>query len=352
GVADGSEQHMPLAQNCSSHMRQPRKHMHSWAGTRQLVYHTGVNGTQGYWGPEGMYPYDNMLMRFGDKNQYQSYGTMFVNDTVVDGLHPYLFIVYVVAAAARVAAAVAHAVAAAVTAATVVTAAAAIAAAASVAIAAATVAVANRAAAVANRAAASHAAASAAARAAIIAAHAVNSSVVSRVVAKAVAAKEVARAAVKAAVKAAARVVVKAAGRVVKVATGEKAAVKAKETTAASRITVTRGATRDRASLVPATTSVLHIPHHHRHHPHPRARIHTREFRRLSDRRSSFVRLVQLFQFRHRSLWLRSSGRLLQIVLLQPLRLLTHVLDASLSTTSRAFQSAVPLDTITLSALS
>ncbi|KAJ2795077.1 hypothetical protein H4R21_005260, partial [Coemansia helicoidea] len=38
-----------------------------------------------------MYPYDTVTMRFGDKNQFLSIGTMFVNDTVVDGLHPYIF---------------------------------------------------------------------------------------------------------------------------------------------------------------------------------------------------------------------------------------------------------------------
>ncbi|KAJ1807293.1 hypothetical protein LPJ75_004838, partial [Coemansia sp. RSA 2598] len=78
-----------------SHMHcknRQRKHMRPWSETKKLVYHPGVNGTQGYWGPEGMYPYDNVLMRFGDSNQYQSYGTMFINDTVVNGLHPYLFV--------------------------------------------------------------------------------------------------------------------------------------------------------------------------------------------------------------------------------------------------------------------
>ncbi|KAJ2821945.1 hypothetical protein GGI24_004074, partial [Coemansia furcata] len=58
----------------------------------KIVYHPGVNRTLGYWGPEGMYPYDNMLMNYGDKNQFTSYGTMFINDTVVNGLHPYLFL--------------------------------------------------------------------------------------------------------------------------------------------------------------------------------------------------------------------------------------------------------------------
>ncbi|KAJ2737851.1 hypothetical protein GGI20_006368, partial [Coemansia sp. BCRC 34301] len=67
------------------------RHMRPWAGMPNIVYHQGVNGTQGYWGPEGMYPYDNMLMRYGDKNQYSAYGTMFINETVVNGLHPYLF---------------------------------------------------------------------------------------------------------------------------------------------------------------------------------------------------------------------------------------------------------------------
>ncbi|KAJ2437418.1 hypothetical protein GGF42_008639 [Coemansia sp. RSA 2424] len=38
-----------------------------------------------------MYPYDNMLMHYGDKGQFTTYGTMFINDTVVNGLHPYLF---------------------------------------------------------------------------------------------------------------------------------------------------------------------------------------------------------------------------------------------------------------------
>ncbi|KAJ2814412.1 hypothetical protein FBU31_007297, partial [Coemansia sp. 'formosensis'] len=66
--------------------------MRPWAGMPKIVYHPGVNRTLGYWGPEGMYPYDNMLMNYGDKNQFTSYGTMFINDTVVNGLHPYLFL--------------------------------------------------------------------------------------------------------------------------------------------------------------------------------------------------------------------------------------------------------------------
>ncbi|KAJ1727064.1 hypothetical protein LPJ72_006104, partial [Coemansia sp. Benny D160-2] len=57
-----------------------------------IIYHQGVNGTKSYWGPEGMYPFDNVVMRFGEKDQYQAYGTMFINDTVVNGLHPYVFI--------------------------------------------------------------------------------------------------------------------------------------------------------------------------------------------------------------------------------------------------------------------
>ncbi|KAJ2415271.1 hypothetical protein GGI10_001804, partial [Coemansia sp. RSA 2530] len=67
------------------------RHMRPWAGMPKIVYHPGVNGTLGYWGPEGMYPYDNMIMQYGDKNQFTSFGTMFINDTVVNGLHPYLF---------------------------------------------------------------------------------------------------------------------------------------------------------------------------------------------------------------------------------------------------------------------
>ncbi|KAJ2890981.1 hypothetical protein GGI21_005991, partial [Coemansia aciculifera] len=51
------------------------RHMRPWAGMPNIVYHQGVNGTQGYWGPEGMYPYDNMLMHYGDKNQFTAYGT-------------------------------------------------------------------------------------------------------------------------------------------------------------------------------------------------------------------------------------------------------------------------------------
>ncbi|KAJ2708830.1 hypothetical protein H4R23_006931, partial [Coemansia sp. Cherry 401B] len=65
--------------------------MKPWAGMPNIIYHPGVNGTQGYWGPEGMYPFDNVMMRFGDNNEGLSYGTMFINDTVVNGLHPYLF---------------------------------------------------------------------------------------------------------------------------------------------------------------------------------------------------------------------------------------------------------------------
>ncbi|KAJ2438682.1 hypothetical protein GGF42_008215, partial [Coemansia sp. RSA 2424] len=40
------------------------RHMRAWAGMPNIVYHQGTNGTQGYWGPEGMYPYDNMLMHY------------------------------------------------------------------------------------------------------------------------------------------------------------------------------------------------------------------------------------------------------------------------------------------------
>ncbi|KAJ2822823.1 hypothetical protein IWW50_004048, partial [Coemansia erecta] len=74
----------------NDHRRQA-KHMKPWVGMPKIVYHPSVNGTKGYWGPEGMYPFDNVMMRFGDNDEYQSYGTMFINDTVVDGLHPYLF---------------------------------------------------------------------------------------------------------------------------------------------------------------------------------------------------------------------------------------------------------------------
>ncbi|KAJ2090337.1 hypothetical protein IW138_002763 [Coemansia sp. RSA 986] len=66
--------------------------MQEWDGMPKIVYHQGVNGTHGYWGPEGMYPFDNVVMRFGEKDEYQAYGTMFINDTVVNGLHPYVFI--------------------------------------------------------------------------------------------------------------------------------------------------------------------------------------------------------------------------------------------------------------------
>ncbi|KAJ2055790.1 hypothetical protein GGI17_006521 [Coemansia sp. S146] len=74
-----------------SKRRKCGRHMRPWAGMPNIIYHPGVNGTLGYWGPQGMYPYDNMLMHYGDKNQFTSYGTMFINDTVVNGLHPYLF---------------------------------------------------------------------------------------------------------------------------------------------------------------------------------------------------------------------------------------------------------------------
>ncbi|KAJ2628943.1 hypothetical protein GGF44_004374, partial [Coemansia sp. RSA 1694] len=153
------------------------RHMRAWAGMPNIVYHQGANGTQGYWGPEGMYPYDNMLMHYGDKGQFTTYGTMFINDTVVNGLHPYLFMgngtildgqrhggaqqVFVAAAAAHAVVAAVRAAVAAATVATVATAAVATAAAAIAATAAAIAAAASPAAAAAIRAIAIHATAAA-----------------------------------------------------------------------------------------------------------------------------------------------------------------------------------------------
>ncbi|KAJ2454280.1 hypothetical protein EV183_001646 [Coemansia sp. RSA 2336] len=182
---DSFNSETPTSANCQRRAQSQSKHMNSWVDMPKIVYHPSVNGTQGYWGPEGMYPFDNVIMRFGDNNEHLAYGTMFINDTVVDGLHPYIFMgndtlidgwmvigndttalnkatACAAAAVARVAAAAVHAVAAAVIAATVAIAAAATAVAASAAIAAATAAVASLAVVVASPAAASHAAASAA----------------------------------------------------------------------------------------------------------------------------------------------------------------------------------------------
>ncbi|KAJ2852287.1 hypothetical protein IWW36_000430 [Coemansia brasiliensis] len=170
-------QHMhetSASNNRQQYARSQAKHMNSWIDMPKIVYHPGVNGTQGYWGPEGMYPFDNVIMRFGNNNEHLSYGTMFINDTVVNGLHPYLFmgndtlidgwmrfevIAYVVAVVAHVAAAAVRVVAAAAIAVTVAIAAAATAAAANAATAAATVAAAILAAVAASPAAASPAAA-------------------------------------------------------------------------------------------------------------------------------------------------------------------------------------------------
>ncbi|KAJ1767439.1 hypothetical protein LPJ74_005353 [Coemansia sp. RSA 1843] len=163
--------------------------MQEWDGMPKIVYHQGVNGTHGYWGPEGMYPFDNVVMRFGEKDEYQAYGTMFINDTVVNGLHPYVFIgndtlidgwmvigndttalnnvqyadrICVAAAVVLAVVAAAHAAAAVAIAVIVATVAAATAAAVNVATAVAIAAVASHVAAVANHAAANRAAASAA----------------------------------------------------------------------------------------------------------------------------------------------------------------------------------------------
>ncbi|KAJ1666552.1 hypothetical protein EV178_002163 [Coemansia sp. RSA 1646] len=174
--------------NTTSQRQCHKKHMQEWDGMPKIVYHQGVNGTHGYWGPEGMYPFDNVVMRFGEKDEYQAYGTMFINDTVVNGLHPYVFIgndtlidgwmvigndttalnnvyadrICVAAAVVLAVVAAAHAAAAVAIAVIVATVAAATAAAVNVATAVAIAAVASHVAAVANHAAANRAAASAA----------------------------------------------------------------------------------------------------------------------------------------------------------------------------------------------
>ncbi|KAJ1814663.1 hypothetical protein LPJ56_004790, partial [Coemansia sp. RSA 2599] len=326
-----------------------------------------VNGTQGYWGPEGMYPYDNVLMRFGDSNQYQSYGTMFINDTVVNGLHPYLFVgngtmidgwmvsmglpfaetACAAAAAARAAVAAALVVAAVATVATAVIAVVVIAAAANAAIAAAIAVAASRAAAAANPAAASRAAASAAALAVITAAvRASNNAAVRRAAAKAEEARAEAKEEAVKAVKAEEAKEVKV---MEERATEEAKETAAKETT--TKAMATMPTMEARASLVQGTTKDSLIRHLHRNRPVLQS--NRRILLRLSSgKRLSFVPLLlllcQFSKFQRRALWSRlwelhqMDVPQLQLQLRQLMRLLPSLaLRGCRSTISKAFPFTV-----------